>query len=123
VPPHLEQGGASLGFGLKVLGCSLGSSVIDQSQCISAAAQLFVNPIMALEPYGVNAPERLEARRMRSSSLSNKGRQCTYNGTGPIGGGGLHIAANIISALDEGDQWAASLNVFEPEPLPETSPL
>jgi len=46
---------------------------------------------------------------------------------GPVlinaGRGGLHIEADIVSALEEGDLWAASLDVFEPEPLPETSPL
>jgi len=46
---------------------------------------------------------------------------------GPVlinaGRGGLHIEADIVSALEEGDLWAASLDVFEPEPLPETSLL
>ncbi len=52
-------------------------------------------------------------------------------GDGRLGGpilinaarGGLHIEADILTALDEGVLKAATLDVFETEPLPKTSPL
>jgi glyoxylate/hydroxypyruvate reductase A len=46
---------------------------------------------------------------------------------GPVlinaGRGGLHVEKDIIAALESGALYAASLDVFETEPLPGTSPL
>jgi len=46
---------------------------------------------------------------------------------GPVlinaGRGKIQVEQDILSALDSGDLWAASLDVFNEEPLPEASPL
>lgn len=46
---------------------------------------------------------------------------------GPVlinaGRGGLHVETDIIDALDNGTLYAASLDVFETEPLADSSPL
>ena len=46
---------------------------------------------------------------------------------GPVlinaGRGRVQVEADILSALDDGTLWAASLDVFEEEPLPASSPL
>jgi len=39
------------------------------------------------------------------------------------GRGGLQNEEEIVAALENGALWAASLDVFETEPLPESSPL
>ncbi|MHA1164132.1 MAG: 2-hydroxyacid dehydrogenase [Alphaproteobacteria bacterium] len=46
---------------------------------------------------------------------------------GPVlinaGRGKIQVETDIIGALENGELWAASLDVFEEEPLPSTSPL
>jgi glyoxylate/hydroxypyruvate reductase A len=64
-------------------------------------------------------------------SILNRGlfQQLARNGQlgGPIlinaGRGGLQIEADILSCLDDGTLKAATLDVFEVEPLPQESPL
>ena len=57
--------------------------------------------------------------------LSRSGRHERLPGPVLInaGRGGLQVEADIIAALEAGELYAASLDVFETEPLPATSPL
>ena len=57
--------------------------------------------------------------------LSRSGRSPLLPGPVLInaGRGGLQVDADVVAALDAGDIYGASLDVFETEPLPATSPL
>ncbi|MEZ5790020.1 MAG: glyoxylate/hydroxypyruvate reductase A [Nitratireductor sp.] len=67
-----------------------------------------------------------ETRGIINSGLLGKLKRGTPLG-GPVlinaGRGGLQVEADILAALDDGRLMAASLDVFETEPLPEESPL
>ncbi len=57
--------------------------------------------------------------------LSRRGRSALLPGPVLInaGRGGVQVDADILAALDAGELYAASLDVFETEPLPAASPL
>jgi glyoxylate/hydroxypyruvate reductase A len=57
--------------------------------------------------------------------LSRRGRHKDLPGPVLInaGRGGLQVDADILAALEAGELYAASLDVFEAEPLPHSSPL
>jgi glyoxylate/hydroxypyruvate reductase A len=57
--------------------------------------------------------------------LSRRGRSGLLPGPVLInaGRGGLQVDADIVAALEAGELYAASLDVFETEPLPAASPL
>lgn len=57
--------------------------------------------------------------------LSQHGRHPRMPGPVLInaGRGGLQVEADILAALEAGELYAASLDVFETEPLPQSSPL
>jgi glyoxylate/hydroxypyruvate reductase A len=59
------------------------------------------------------------------AKLSRRGRDDRLPGPVLInaGRGGLQIDADILAALEAGELYAASLDVFETEPLPHSSPL
>src|SRR6185503_4937346 len=57
--------------------------------------------------------------------LSRQGRDPRLPGPVLInaGRGGLQVDADILASLQAGELYAASLDVFEAEPLPHSSPL
>src|SRR5262249_16135686 len=59
------------------------------------------------------------------AKLSRAGRDARLPGPVLInaGRGGLQIDADVLAALAAGELYAASLDVFETEPLPAVSPL
>ncbi len=59
------------------------------------------------------------------AKLSRRGRDDRLPGPVLInaGRGGLQVDADILAALEAGELYAASLDVFEAEPLPHSSPL
>ncbi len=59
------------------------------------------------------------------AKLSQRGRDARLPGPVLInaGRGGLQIDADILASLEAGELYAASLDVFEAEPLPHSSPL
>ena len=59
------------------------------------------------------------------AKLSRSGRDERLPGPVLInaGRGGLQVDADILAALETGELYAASLDVFEAEPLPHSSPL
>ena len=63
--------------------------------------------------------------RTMIAKLSRQGRDARLPGPVLInaGRGGLQIDAEIVAALEAGELYAASLDVFEAEPLPHSSPL
>jgi glyoxylate/hydroxypyruvate reductase A len=63
--------------------------------------------------------------RALMGKLSRRGRSGLLPGPVLInaGRGGLQVDADILAALDAGALYAASLDVFEAEPLPHSSPL
>ena len=67
-----------------------------------------------------------QTRGILDAGLFGKLARDSYFG-GPIlinaGRGGLQNEADILAALDDGTLRAATLDVFETEPLPEASPL
>jgi glyoxylate/hydroxypyruvate reductase len=59
------------------------------------------------------------------SKISRRGRHARLPGPVLInaGRGGLQVEADILAALDAGELYAASLDVFEQEPLPQSNLL
>lgn len=79
--------------------------------------------LVALLPLTPETAGLIDRRVLRT--LSRAGRSDRL--PGPVfinaGRGGLHVEADILDALEAGELYAASLDVFETEPLPATSPL
>jgi glyoxylate/hydroxypyruvate reductase A len=96
--------------------------------CFSGAAQL--DPFLTeTDILAVLLPLTHDTRGLLNRgllrTLSTRGRSPLLPGAVLInaGRGGLQVDADIVAALESGDLYAASLDVFETEPLPAASPL
>jgi len=113
------------GVGFDVAGWSRGEKRLDGIACFHGASGLDAmlartDILVALLPLTQATRGILNAALF--TRLAHDGRL-----GGPIllnaGRGGLQVEADIIAALDAGVLKAASLDVFETEPLPQDSPL
>jgi len=115
-------------LGYQMRGWSRTSRAIEGMECFSGDAELdaFLNEsdvLVVLLPLTPATSGILNRRLFQRLSL--RGRHPRL--PGPIlinaGRGGLQIEADILTSLEAGELYAASLDVFETEPLPDTSPL
>ena len=112
-----------LGFG--VAGWSRTPRSIDGITCFSGPVGLD-SFLARTDILVVLLPATPETRGILRRDLFIRLRRDAHMG-GPVlingGRGGLQVEADILAALDDGTLAAASLDVFETEPLAETSPL
>ena len=112
-------------LGFQVAGWSRSAREIPGVACFSGEAGLdaFLGRTDILV---VLLPLTADTRGILNRGLFAKLARNNHMG-GPVvingGRGGLQIEADILAALDDGTLAAASLDVFETEPLPATSPL
>jgi glyoxylate/hydroxypyruvate reductase A len=125
--------GAAAANALKVFGYRLSAwsrtpKSIDGIACFAGPAALDdfladVDILAVLLPLTPDTRGLLNRRLFRK--LSRRGRSPLLPGPVLInaGRGGLQLDADILAALEAGELYAASLDVFETEPLPASSPL
>jgi glyoxylate/hydroxypyruvate reductase A len=115
-------------IGYRVRGWSRSAKSIDGVACYSGSAELDAF-LAETDILAVVLPLTAETRgiinRRLIGKLSLRGRSPLLPGPVLInaGRGGLQIDADIVAALEAGELYAASLDVFETEPLPAASPL
>ncbi len=115
-------------FGYQLRGWTRTPKAVDGIHCFSGSHLLepflaetdILVSILPLTPQTRGLLNRALLRK-----LSLRGRSPMLPGPVLInaGRGGLQIDADILSALNAGELYAASLDVFETEPLPANSPL
>jgi glyoxylate/hydroxypyruvate reductase A len=125
-------GGAALSvlrpLGYRLRGWSRTRKSLGGVACFSGTAELdaFLAETDILAVLLPLTPDtRAILNRRLLAGLSRRGRSPLLPGPVLInaGRGGLQIDADIVAALEAGELYAASLDVFETEPLPATSPL
>lgn len=115
-------------LGYQLRGWSRTPKTIEGMQCYCGDAELeaFLADTDILAVLLPLTPDtRAILNRALVRKLSRRGRDERLPGPVLInaGRGGLQVDADILAALEAGELYAASLDVFETEPLPETSPL
>ena len=115
-------------FGYQLRGWSRTRKEIAGVSCFSGPDQLAAflaetDVLACLLPHTPDTRHILNADLI--GKLSQKGRHARMPGPVLInaGRGPLQVEADILAALDCGKLYAASLDVFETEPLPASSPL
>jgi glyoxylate/hydroxypyruvate reductase A len=115
-------------FGYQVRGWSRAPKPLDGVACYAGAGELdaFLADTDILAVLLPLTPDtRGTINRGLIAKLSRQGRDERLPGPVLInaGRGGLQVDADIFAALEAGELYAASLDVFEAEPLPHSSPL
>jgi glyoxylate/hydroxypyruvate reductase A len=120
--------GALKPFGYRLRGWSRTPNTVEGMACFSGPAGLEAflaetDIVAVLLPLTPTTRGILNRRLLRK--LSARGRSALLPGPVLInaGRGGLQVDADILAALDAGELYAASLDVFETEPLPAASRL
>jgi glyoxylate/hydroxypyruvate reductase len=115
-------------FGYQLMGWSRTPKALDGVTCFAGAAALDqfladTDILAVLLPLTPGTRGILNRELFRK--LSRRGRSPLL--PGPVlvnaGRGGLQVDADIVAALNAGELYAASLDVFETEPLPVSSAL
>ncbi|MGB3866781.1 MAG: glyoxylate/hydroxypyruvate reductase A [Xanthobacteraceae bacterium] len=112
-------------IGFRVVGWSASPKAIDGVECFSGDDGLApflarTHILVCLLPLTPRTRHILDRRLLESLSRDSPlGGPVLIN----AGRGGLQVEADILSCLDDGTLHAATLDVFETEPLPADSPL
>lgn len=116
------------GFGYQLSGWSRTPKSLPGVRCFAGKAQFdtflaSTDILVCLLPLTADTQGILNRDLIRKLSRSGRSERLP----GPVlinaGRGGQQVGADILAALDAGELYAASLDVFDTEPLPETSPF
>jgi glyoxylate/hydroxypyruvate reductase A len=115
-------------FGYQLRGWSRSPKALEGVTCYAGAGELDAfladtDILAVLLPLTPDTHGILNRRLL--AKLSRQGRDARLPGPVLInaGRGGLQVDADILASLQAGELYAASLDVFEAEPLPHSSPL